>query len=65
VIYVPQYQPSTVVVYQSAPPPPLYYPTPYPSYYYPYRRGPALATGFAIGAATAWACQLEQWLCRE
>ena len=56
VIYVPQYQPSTVVVYQAAPPPPVYYPTPYPSYYYPYPPGAALATGFAIGAATAWAC---------
>jgi hypothetical protein len=59
VIYVPQYQPSTVVVYQPAPPPPVYYPTPYPSYYYPYPPGYAfagLATGFAIGAATAWAC---------
>ena len=56
VIYVPQYQPSTVVVYQPAPPPPVYYPTPYPCYYYPYPPGAALATGFAIGAATAWAC---------
>ncbi|MEI8190530.1 MAG: DUF3300 domain-containing protein, partial [candidate division NC10 bacterium] len=35
VIYVPQYQPATVVVYQAAP---VwgYYPTPYPVYYYPY-----------------------------
>jgi len=59
VIYVPQYQPSTVVVYQPAPPPPVYYPMPYPSYYYPYPPGYAFAgfaTGFAIGAATAWAC---------
>jgi len=56
VIYVPQYQPTTVIVQQAAPPPPVYYPTPYPSYYYPYPPGAALATGFAIGAATAWAC---------
>ncbi len=56
VIYVPQYQPSTVVVYQPAPPPPVYYPTPYPSYYYPYPPGYAFATGFFFGAATAWAC---------
>jgi len=52
VIYVPQYQPSTVVV-QSAPP--VYYPTPYPSYYYPYAPGAAFATGLFIGAATACA----------
>ena len=52
VVYVPQYQPSTVVV-QSAPP--AYYPTPYPCYYYPYAPGAAFATGLFIGAATAWA----------
>jgi hypothetical protein len=59
VIYVPQYQPSTVVVYQPAPPPPVYYPMPYPSYYYPYPPGYAFAgfaTGLAIGASVAWAC---------
>jgi hypothetical protein len=55
VIYVPQYQPSTVVVYQSAPVY-AYYPTPYPVYYYPYAPGAAFATGFFFGAATAWAC---------
>ena len=58
VIYVPQYQPSTVVVTQAAPVY-GYYPAPYPSYYYPYPAGYAFAgfaTGFAIGAATAWAC---------
>jgi hypothetical protein len=54
-IYVPQYQPSTVVVYQSAPPV-AYYPTPYPVYYYPYAPGAVFATGFFFGAATAWAC---------
>ena len=55
VIYVPQYQPNTVVVYQSAPPV-AYYPTPYPVYYYPYPPGAAFATGVFFGAATAWAC---------
>jgi hypothetical protein len=58
VIYVPQYQPSTVVVQQAAPVY-GYYPAPYPSYYYPYPAGYAFAgfaTGLAFGAATAWAC---------
>ncbi len=55
VIYVPQYQPSSVVVYSSAPVY-SYYPTPYPVYYYPYPPGAALATGLFFGAATAWAC---------
>ena len=54
VVYVPQYNPSTVVVYSSAPVY-GYYPAPYPSYYYPYPPGAALATvliwGAAIGAA--------------
>ncbi len=56
VIYVPQYNPAQVVVYASAPPPPVYYPTPYPVYYYPYPPGAAMATGFFLGAATAYAC---------
>ena len=55
VIYVPQYNPATVVV---AGPAPVYgyYPTPYPSYYYPYPPGAALATGIIWGAAigAAW-----------
>ncbi len=55
VIYVPQYNPATVVVYSPAP---VwgYYPTPYPSYYYPYPPGAALATGIIWGAAigAAW-----------
>lgn len=55
VIYVPQYQPSTVVVYSSAPVY-AYYPTPYPVYYYPYAPGAVFATGVFFGAATAWAC---------
>lgn len=53
VIYVPQYQPTTVVVYQPAAPPIAYYPTPYPVYYYPYPPGAAFATGFFFGAVTA------------
>lgn len=55
VIYVPQYNPSSVVVVSSAP---VwgYYPAPYPSYYYPYPPGAALATGLIWGAAigAAW-----------
>ena len=55
VIYVPQYNPSTVVVYGAAP---MYgyYPTPYPSYYYPYAPGAAMAAGVIWGAAigAAW-----------
>jgi hypothetical protein len=50
VIYVPQYNPSTVVVYSAAPVY-GYYPAPYPSYYYPYAPGAALATGLIWGAA--------------
>src|SRR5437773_333246 len=40
IIYVPQYNPTTVVLY-SAVPVYGYYPTPYPSYYYPYPPGAA------------------------
>jgi len=50
VIYVPQYNPTTVVVsggYASY----GYYPAPYPVYYYPYAPGAALATGLIWGAA--------------
>lgn len=55
VIYVPQYNPSTVVVtggYSSW----GYYPAPYPVYHYPYPPGAALATGLIWGAAigAAW-----------
>ena len=54
VIYVPQYNPATVVVYGA--PAWGYYPTPYPSYYYPYAPGAALAAGVIWGAAigAAW-----------
>lgn len=54
VVYVPQYQTETVVVAQPAPPV-SYYPTPYPSYYYPYPTGVPFGTGFFWGAATAYA----------
>lgn len=50
VIYVPQYEPSTVIVGGVAPVY-GYYPTPYPSYYYPYVPGAALAAGIVWGAA--------------
>jgi len=49
VIYVPQYNPTTVVVSGSAAW--GYYPNPYPVYYYPYPPGAALATGIIWGAA--------------
>jgi hypothetical protein len=55
VIYVPQYNPATVVVY-SAVPVYGYWPSPYPVYYYPYAPGAAFATGLIWGAAigAAW-----------
>jgi Protein of unknown function (DUF3300) len=55
VIYVPQYNPTTVVVY-SAVPVYGYWPAPYPVYYYPYPPGAAFATGLVWGAAmgAAW-----------
>ena len=54
VIYVPQYNPTTVVV--AGAPAWGYYPTPYPVYYYPYAPGAAFATGLIWGAAigAAW-----------
>lgn len=54
VIYVPQYNPTTVVI--AGGPYWGYYPTPYPSYYYPYAPGAALAAGVIWGAAigAAW-----------
>jgi hypothetical protein len=55
VVYVPQYNPSTVVVYGGYSSW-GYYPAPYPCYYYPYPPGAALATGLIWGAAitAAW-----------
>lgn len=60
VIYVPQYNPTTVVVYGY--PSYAYYP-PYPSYYYPYPPGAALATGIIFGAAigAAWGGNHYGW----
>jgi hypothetical protein len=55
VIYVPQYNPTTVVVYSTVPVY-SYWPAPYPVYYYPYPPGAAFATGLVWGAAmgAAW-----------
>jgi hypothetical protein len=55
VIYVPQYNPSTLIVYGGYSSW-GYYPAPYPVYYYPYPPGAALATGLIWGAAigAAW-----------
>jgi hypothetical protein len=55
VIYVPQYEPQVIVVQQPAPVPPIYYPTPYPCYWYPYPPGYSFAAGFFWGATVAWA----------
>jgi hypothetical protein len=60
VIYVPQYTPSTVVTYGVAPVY-GYYPAPYPSYYYPYPPGAALATGLIWGAAIGAAWNGGRW----
>ena len=56
VIYVPQYDPATIIVpggYASW----NYWPTPYPVYYYPYAPGAAFGVGLIWGAAlgAAWA----------
>jgi hypothetical protein len=62
VIYVPQYNPSTVVVYGGYSSW-GYYPAPYPVYYYPYPPGAALATGLIWGAAigAAWSGNHYGW----
>ncbi len=62
VIYVPQYNPSTVVVYSAAPVY-GYYPTAYPVYYYPYPPGAAVARGIVWGAAigAAWSGNRYGW----
>lgn len=53
VIYVPTYQPATVVVSQ---PYPVYsYGPPYPVYYYPYPPGYTFASGVFWGMTAAWA----------
>jgi hypothetical protein len=53
VIYVPYYEPASVVVYQ---PQPVYYyhPRPYPLYYYPYPYGYPFASNFFWGVTTAF-----------
>jgi hypothetical protein len=60
VIYVPQYNPTTVVVsggYSGW----GYWPAPYPVYYYPYPPGAALATGLIWGAALGAAWSGNHW----
>jgi hypothetical protein len=54
VIYVPQYNPTTVIYAGYAGW--GYYPSPYPVYYYPYAPGAAFAAGLVWGAAitAAW-----------
>jgi hypothetical protein len=59
VIYVPQYNPTTVLV--AGYPGWGYYPTPYPSYYYPYAPGAALAAGVIWGAAIGAAWNGGHW----
>ena len=61
VIYVPQYNPTTVVV--AGAPAWGYYPTPYPVYYYPYAPGAAFATGLIWGAAIGAAWGGGHWGC--
>jgi Protein of unknown function (DUF3300) len=59
VIYVPQYNPTTVIVtpgYAWG-----YWPTPYPVYYYPYPPGAAFATGLIWGAAIGAAWNGGHW----
>lgn len=55
VIYVPQYNPTTVVVYGGYSSW-GYWPSPYPVYYYPYPPGAAFTAGLIWGAAisSAW-----------
>jgi hypothetical protein len=50
VIYVPSYQPTTVVVHQTTPYP-YYYSRPYPYYYRP---AAVFWTGLFVGAAVGW-----------
>jgi hypothetical protein len=53
VIYVPYYEPESVVVYQTRPAY-RYYPRAYPVYYYPYPVGHAFNSGFFWGVTTAF-----------
>ena len=59
VIYVPQYNPTTIVVAGGYPW--GYWPTPYPVYYYPYPPGAAFATGLIWGAAIGAAWNGGHW----
>ncbi len=59
VIYVPQYNPATIVVAGGYPW--GYWPTPYPVYYYPYPPGAAFATGLIWGAAIGAAWNGGHW----
>lgn len=62
VIYVPQYDPATVIVaspYQVF----GYYPIGYPVYYYPYPPGAAFAAGLIWGAAIGAAWHGGAWGC--
>ena len=53
VIYVPYYEPQSVVVYQSRPVY-YYYPRAYPVYYYPYPASYAFSSGYFWGVTTAF-----------
>ncbi len=53
VVYVPYYEPSRVVVYQTLPVID-YYPWGYPLYYYPYPANYSFGTGFFWGVTTAF-----------
>jgi hypothetical protein len=59
VIYVPQYNPTTVVV--AGAPAWGYYPTPCPVYYYPYPPGAAFATGLIWGAEVLGLAIHDNW----
>ena len=54
VIYVPYYEPESVVVYQPRPVY-YYYPRPYPVYYYPYPYGYSFYYDYFWGVTTAFA----------
>ena len=58
IIYIPQYQPTAVVLPAT---PIAYYPTQYPVYHYPYPPGAALATGIIWGAALGAAWNGGHW----
>jgi len=53
VIYVPYYEPASMVRYQSEPVY-YYYPQPHPVYYYPYSAGHSFGHGYFWGVTTAF-----------